>query len=538
MFQKLYPVHALTVLSLLAMAALVGCADPDASTQQEEPEAQQQSADEQVPETPVAQLPAPDAATPEEPAAEPPTAESPGLSVPGPALPELALPELAIALPESAPPRPAPPEPVVPEPVVPEPALPEPALPEPALPEPALPEPAVPEPALPEPAVPEPAVPEPAVPEPNATPPDEAAVEQPEPLAKAELLVELPDKYNTPYGMCLLPNGEVLVSVPNINVFLAAEDKSTQDPPPVIIKITKDNKIEKYYDMPKHPVTGLAFPFGICIDAEGKNLYITDLQWFANTEQPGNNSRVFRVPLDENYNPAGDPVVVIEGMVVANAVIIRDGYLYVSDTSMVPSTEAPWVSGIFRVKLDEEGTKLTLPLLEDPHLIATMKSYNPDVGFGADGLTFDSKGNLYCGNFADGTLHKIEFDADGNPKVDPTTKEAPIFAKAPFMKSCDGIFCDLATDKIYVADSLANAVQIVSLDGSARGYTVQTLAVDEENDGSGGRLDQPAEVLLRGNEVIASNIDFPVPGGVNTTFDKPYTISVIKLDRAAGSEGR
>ena len=138
---------------------------------------------------------------------------------------------------------------------------------------------------------------------------------------------------------------------------------------------------------------------------------------------------------------------------------------------------------------------------------------------------FDSKGNLYCGNFADGTMHKIEFDADGNPKVDPDTKESPIYTKAPFMKSCDGIFCDLATDKIYVADSIANAVQIVSPDGS-----VQTLAVDEENDGSGGRLDQPCEVLLRGKEVIVSNMDFPVPGGVNQTWDKPYTLSIIKLE--------
>jgi len=354
----------------------------------------------------------------------------------------------------------------------------------------------------------------------------EAAADPSKPLKKAELLVELPDEYNTPDGMCMLPNGEVLLAVPNVNTFLAAEDKSKQDPPPVILKITKDNKIEKYYDPPLHPVTGNAFPFGMCVDPEGENFYIADLQWFSNTEEPGNNSRVLRVPIDENCNPAGDPVVLIEGMVVANAVIIRDGYLYVTDTSMVPNS-SPLVSGVFRVKLDEEGTKLTLPLLDDPHLIATIETFNLDVGFGADGLTFDSKGNLYCGNFADGTMHIIKFDADGNPikGADGKPIMAPIFAKAPYMKSCDGIFCDLATDEIYVSDSIANAVQIVSPDGS-----VQTLAVDEENDGSGGRLDQPCEVLLRGREVLVSNMDFPVPGGVNKTFDKPYTLSIIKLD--------
>ena len=289
------------------------------------------------------------------------------------------------------------------------------------------------------------------------------------------------------------------------------------------MRITKDNKLEKYCDSPIHPVTGKAFTLGLCIDPEGKNLYLTDAQWFANMANPGNNARVLRIPLDENYNPAGEPVVVVEGLTIANAVIIRDGYLYLTDTTMVPKTDPnePLISGIFRIKLSEEGTKLTLPLLDDPHLIATIKTYHPTIGFGADGLTFDSKGNLYCGNFADGTLHKIQFDADGNP----TQKEAPIFAKSPGMKSCDGIFCDLKTDKIYIADSMANAIQVVLPDG-----TVQLLAQNAESDGSGGQLDQPSELLIRGNQLIIANMDFPVPGGVNTTWDKPYTISMIDLD--------
>ena len=67
-------------------------------------------------------------------------------------------------------------------------------------------------------------------------------------------------------------------------------------------------------------------------------------------------------------------------------------------------------------------------------------------------------------------------------------------------------------------------VKVVSPDGS-----VQTLAQNPDSDGSGGELDQPCEVLLRGNEIIVSNMDFPV-GGVNKTFDKPYTMSAIRLD--------
>ena len=36
------------------------------------------------------------------------------------------------------------------------------------------------------------------------------------------------------------------------------------------------------------------------------------------------------------------------------------------------------------------------------------------LALGADGLCFDKQGNAYVGNFAGGTVHKIEFDADGN----------------------------------------------------------------------------------------------------------------------------
>jgi hypothetical protein len=93
------------------------------------------------------------------------------------------------------------------------------------------------------------------------------------------------------------------------------------------------------------------------------------------------------------------------------------------------------------------------------------------------------------------------------------------------MKSCDGLFCDQATGTIYVADSLANAVQAVAPDG-----TVTTLAEEPTDDGAGGKLDQPCEVLLRGKELIISNFDMPVEGGVNQKAERPQFMSVIRLD--------
>jgi len=328
--------------------------------------------------------------------------------------------------------------------------------------------------------------------------------------AKVELLIELPEKYNTPDGMCLLPSGDVLVSVPNVN-----DEKD----PPTILRIKPDNTYEKFIDPPAHPETGKAYPFGICVCPDTGDVYYADLQWFAKKEAAWN-SRVLRVPMTDNQ--PGEPVVVAEGMVVANAVVVKDGYLYVSDTTMEPETK-PLVTGVFKIKLGEgEPVKLNKPLIDDPHLIATIETLNPNVGFGADGLCFDKNGNLYVGNFADGTTHKIEFNEDGTTKIDPKTP-TPIWAKADFMKSCDGLFYDAPRERILCADSLANAVQAIDLEGN-----VTTIAAETTFDGANGKMDQPCEVLMRGDDMIISNFDMPVDGGVNTEFETPNCISIIK----------
>jgi hypothetical protein len=326
------------------------------------------------------------------------------------------------------------------------------------------------------------------------------------PLKQSELLVSLPPYVNTPDGMCLYPDGNIILAVPNVN---------DQSYPGFLMKITPQNKAEIFYPCPLHPDTGRAYPFGICVGADG-DLFYADLQWFADPATPNFKSRVMRIPMKDGK--PGLAVPVVSGLVAANAVVVRDGHLYVSDTIMVPDSK-PLISGVFRIPLSEEGLQLEGPLEKSPYLIATIKTFHEKIPFGADGLTFDSKGNLYIGNFADGTVHQVKFDEQGKPQP------ATIFARADFMKSADGLFCDTKTDIVYVADSMANAVQMVFPDGS-----VKTLAQDPENDGADGRLDQPAEVLIRGKELIGSNFDFPVEGGVNTKFEIPNTLVRIPLE--------
>jgi sugar lactone lactonase YvrE len=320
-------------------------------------------------------------------------------------------------------------------------------------------------------------------------------------LGKARLLVELPDYCNTPDGMALMPDGGFVLSVPNYN---DANDGA------FIMQISADNKVSKFFDPPPHPDTKVAAPMGICVAPSG-DLYYADNQFFQSPET----SRVMCIAMKDGKPQ--EAVTVVSGMNVANAVAIKGDYLYVSETILVPDSK-PLISGIFRFKIGAEGIELKSPVESDPHLITKITSHHPTIGFGADGLCFDSKGNLYCGNFADGTIHKITFDAQDN--VTSNT----IFVNNPNLKCADGLFCDLKTDRIIVADMVQNAVQFVHPDGS-----VEMIAMNGDTDGADGGIDQPCEAILRGNEVIISNMDWPFEGIVNTTWDKPYTLSVVKL---------
>jgi len=334
---------------------------------------------------------------------------------------------------------------------------------------------------------------------------------------KPTLLVTLPDHCNTPDGATLAPNGDIILSCPNFNNNLLPKD---QQAPAIMMRITPDNKIHDFYKFAAkdlHPDTKKVGPMGCDFGPDG-NLYVADNHFFSDK---AHKSRLLRINI-KNGKPTGCDVVV-EGFVVSNAVIWRGDTIYVSET-ILDAKPRPMPSGIYAFKLSELKGPKPVKLkpwtkdAPDPHLVATIHS-SGKIGFGADGLTFDSKGNLYCGIFEDGVVQKITFDKAGK-----VASNAP-WAQGAHMKCCDGIFCDLRDDKIYVADMILNAAQVVSPEAK-----VATVASNGDTDGTGGLIDQPCEVIVRGNELIVVNMDMPFEGVVNKKFDKPWTLSVIQLD--------
>ena len=55
------------------------------------------------------------------------------------------------------------------------------------------------------------------------------------------------------------------------------------------------------------------------------------------------------------------------------------------------------------------------------------------------------------------------------------------------------------------------------------------LARNGDTNGAGGKLDQPAEELLKGKQLLISDYDKPDKKFVNTKSDAPHTESVIDL---------
>lgn len=345
-----------------------------------------------------------------------------------------------------------------------------------------------------------------------------------------KLIVTLPEEYNTPDGCTLDKNGNIILSIPNFNnSTLIKQGIIKEESPALMVSIDRDNKLSKWYEFKPgdlHPATGKAGPMDCAFGPDG-NLYIADNQLFFDN---AHKSRLLRINVKD-----GKPVnceVAVEGFICANGMAWHGNSLYVSETILIHPPKAEdgqpkpkLISGVYRFTREE----LTAGVVKlqaysnesaDPHLVAKYESSN-STGFGADGVACDAEGNLYCGIFEDGIIYKTTFDRDGKPG------EPVVFAKDPKMLCCDGMIWRAKDNKLYAADMLINGVQVVDAAGK-----VTTLHKNGDTDGADGSLDQPCEVLERGNELIVINMDMPWESDTltNKKIDKPYTISSIQLD--------
>ncbi|MEG1585901.1 MAG: SMP-30/gluconolactonase/LRE family protein [Bacteroidales bacterium] len=328
-------------------------------------------------------------------------------------------------------------------------------------------------------------------------------------LTASELFLELPDYCPTPDGMAIAPNGDLVVACPNF---------ADYSKPACIIRITKDGKVSKWVDVPVLAETGWAAPMGIAFNEAG-DLFICDNQGWSGAEKARSKGRILRLRFDQDQ--LVETIEVATGLEHPNGIRIKDGQLYVTQSSL-PRIEHPsglLVSGVYRFNMDDRNIQVT-NTLEDKNLLLTVLTNNLDVQYGLDGIVFNKAGELFVGNFGDGTIHKITMDESGN--VISNDIWASDLAQ---LRTTDGICID-DNDNIWVADFSENAVACIDKNGKIR-----RVAQSPDCDGSEGGLDQPGEPIVWNGQVIVSCFDIVTgPDKVNTGHDAPFTLAKLPLN--------
>ena len=371
----------------------------------------------------------------------------------------------------------------------------------------------------PAPAAPAEAAPAPA----EAAPaPAEAAPAVAAPLTKSELFAVLPKELCvTPDSFCVTPWGDLLLSCPNY-----------ADPtmPQVILSISPENKIRLWGIFPVNPaykistepgkMSTLSGPMGMEFGPDG-NLYVADnVGWYGDPlagDPNFQNGRIVRI-LVKNQRPVGAEVVAYN-FSHPNDIKIHDGWIYASHSLLAKEGDdgKTLVSAVYRFPLDAQNVKINNSV-DDPQIVCLSRTTK--LWYGIDGICFGNDGELYLGNFGDGTIEKVTFDQNGKASL------PEIFAQGPEMLTNDGMFYDSENGHIYVCDFSQNAMLDVDPQGKIR-----ILAKNPDSDGLDGSLDEPAGVILRGKQLIISNFDnVPGPPHTNSGHDEHCTLSVINLE--------
>ncbi|WP_455285592.1 hypothetical protein [Cupriavidus necator] len=350
-----------------------------------------------------------------------------------------------------------------------------------------------------------------------------------EPGQASQLLVDLGPTINTPDGLGVAPDGTLILSVPNFNnEHLMQRGLLAQAQPPFMAAIDMRNALRPWYQFqPRdlHPDTGRVGPMDNTFGPDG-NLYVADMQVFASRDHK---SRILRINVRDGVATSVD--VVAEGMIAANGLAWHGDTLFVTDSILIdPASEGkgkPLASGVYALALRElQGpapvriAPYTRQGKPDPHLVSVFAS-SGRMGFGADGIVFDDTGHLFVSIIEDASILKVTLDA--NNKARKVTR----FAQGQRMRSVDGMVFDPKRQRFYVADFLGNAVHTIDTQGR-----VNTLQQNDDATGADGRLDQPAEVAIRGDELVVVNMDlaWATPGlSVNQQVDTHNNLAVIAL---------
>ncbi len=341
---------------------------------------------------------------------------------------------------------------------------------------------------------------------------------------KIRMLKELGDDCHTPDGAAIDSKGNLYISVPNFaNASLKEQNEIDSIYPAKIIRINPENEISDWYVFNKadfHKKSKGVGPMDLAFGSDS-NLYVNDNQFFLGLRHE---SRLLRINCESGVAKGCE--VLVTGFDLCNGLTWNRGRLYITESNLGEVQEQGkkyGLSGVFVFTQEELNSKqIALPPHQNknPNLLVSLK-LRTGVGFGADGICFDDENNLYTGTFTNGDIYRITLDPSGN------VLKKNLWVMLGDSASSDGMVWRSKDKKLYVVDMLRNALLSVDKNGE-----VAVVHQNGDTDGTGGLLDQPAEVILRGDKAIVVNMDthWEEPLLYNKKHDKPYTISEIDLD--------
>ena len=327
-----------------------------------------------------------------------------------------------------------------------------------------------------------------------------------------KLFTLLPEEWaSTPDGMAIDREGNLILACPN---FADMTQKSC------VLKITKDKKITKWFDVPLNPDTREARAMGIEFAPNG-DLYMVDNAGWTEREDLVRTGRILRI----HFNAKGEYesfTTVADHMEHPNGIRIRGDYMYVTQSTLnlVKTESGKLMSCVYCFRLDEQDVHCT-NTLADEHILCTFITENPDCQYGVDGIIFDQQGRLVIGNFGDGSMWRITLSQKGDKMID---KQLWCCNSAQ-LKTTDGMTID-DNGNIYVADFSANAIGKVAPDG-----TITRIAQSPDCTGFDGGLDEPGEPCYWNGKLVISCFDLVTDEQkVNTAHEMPATMSMLDVE--------
>lgn len=313
---------------------------------------------------------------------------------------------------------------------------------------------------------------------------------------QTKLYVSLPDYCPVPDNMAVSTDGNLTLTCPN---FKGGKEG-------VIVTITQDKKVTKLASLSGREEGLIGKPMGLDYAPDG-SLYVCN-------NQGKGQGQVLRLTFKDG---AVDSTQIIASGIRPNGLKYNKGYVYVTQPKMPKLSDKNVVGGLFRFKASDRNIVVS-GKENDPYLIFTAETTNPQRKAGLDGLTFDKAGNLYVAEFGDATIYKLTIDEKG------TVIKEEIYAQLPQNTGIDGMLMD-KSNNLYVVGFSLN--QLIKVDADKN---VEILVEYPDNDGSNGELDQPVDLCFFDGKLLISNFDsMSAPGMVNRSHSKPYTISYINL---------